>query len=323
MIITTIEYNFRRALGGFLELLIRLIKKTNFSDNLNLIQKLKKIKSNIYVNMFDSKIVLSYVEMKKIGVEKNASSITTIALGSSHADFAFFSPLWPNSYNLGLTSSDLYTAYFLYKNYRKKLTSINNIILFYSVFTPGNSLLYTSEKYRAVGYKYFFNIPYAEPSMIKRRFEKIVLRKCEIVNNEGGGEVHPSYSGYDKKDEIKSITSMASTIIRSKTHLRENRREPDQLIWLQKLNKCINEDNRKLVLVITPFRSDYKAQLPPKAELFKKIYNLKLQSSLLLDFYDSDLFTDEDMGDTDHMNEQGARKLTLEIKRILAEKELL
>lgn len=240
----------------------------------------------------------------------------------SNADFGFYSPLWDNSYNLGLTSSDFYTNYYIYKEYRVKLKSLNNIIVFLSVASIGNSLIYTSERYRAVGYKYFFNIPYAEPSMIKSRFEKRVLRKCEIVNKEKG-EVHPSYSGYNKKHKIQSITSKASIISRSKTHLRENRREPDQLIWLQKLNKCINEDNRKLILVITPFRSDYKNQLPPKTELFEKIYNLELENSLILDFYDSVLFTDDDMADTDHMNEQGARKLTLEIKRILTEQELL
>jgi hypothetical protein len=101
--------------------------------------------------------------------------------------------------------------------------------------------------------------------------------------------------------------------------LRENRREPNQLEWLQKLSQSIKQDNRKLIIVLSPCRSDYRDMLPAKEELFHKLYNLGLNDVEFLNFYDSDLFTDEDMGDTDHLNEKGAKKLTSEIQKYFAE----
>ncbi|HDM8043623.1 TPA: hypothetical protein P0E04_001750 [Vibrio campbellii] len=50
--------------------------------------------------------------------------------------------------------------------------------------------------------------------------------------------------------------------------------------------------------------------MPDKAELFKKIYDIDHTNYKVLDYYDSIDFNDDDLGDTDHLNESGAMKIT-------------
>lgn len=283
----------------------------------SLIDQLKKTQRKLRINLFDDDSFLSYVKMKKCGLEKNALSIKTIALRGSNSDYGFYSPMWKDSYNIGLTSSDLFINYHLYENYKNRLKNLKNIILFLNIPAPGNSLIYTSERYRAVAYKFFFDIPYAKEGMIAPRFENWIFNKCKKITNT---EINSDFSGYTKK------TYYGVNLIvkeRAGKHLRENQREPNQLHWLLKLSNSINDDKKRLIIVIPPFRSDFKNVLPTKEVLFEKFYNLNMKNVDFLDFYDSDLFTDEDMGDTDHLNEQGAIKLTTEIRKYFLQKGYL
>jgi hypothetical protein len=312
--LVTIELKIRHVIDKLVSLLLRLIKMAPVIANRNtLIDILYKTKQKLSINLFDDEDFLSYVKMKKIGLEKNALTIKTISLGSSHSDYSFYSPMWENTYNLGLTSGDIFTSYQLYENNKRKLINLQYIIFFFSVFTAGNSLINTTERYRAVVYKYFLQIPYAKSGTIKSRFEKIIRHKCGIVSIKNN---NPNYTGYNFKTYYGVKLSVTD---RAKKHLRENRREPNQLEWLQKLSQSIKQDNRKLIIVLSPCRSDYRDMLPAKEELFHKLYNLGLNDVEFLNFYDSDLFTDEDMGDTDHLNEKGAKKLTSEIQKYFAE----
>lgn len=313
---TSLELKIRVFTNKLLNLVIRfiLLLPLSTSTKNKLTAKIKKTQKKIRINLFDDEKTLTYVKMKETGLAKKASSITTIALRGSNADYGFYAPMWQNSYNLGLTSSDFYSNYHIYENYKNKLKNLQNIIVFLSVPAPGYSLIHTSERYRAVAYKFFFGIPYSKSKQIKNRFEKRIIKKCSRLTIE---ESVDDYVGYDKKTYYGTDIPASERI---KTHLRENGREPSQLEWLKKLSDSINKDSRKLILVITPYRSDYKKLLPTKEVLFKKFHDLNLNNVDFLDYYDSNLFTDEDMGDTDHMNEQGAIKLTAEIKKYFMEK---
>lgn len=269
---------------------------------------LKKLKIIKRPNLFDDKEFLHYVYKKKKGLENNVENIETLALRGSNADYGFYSPLWKNSYNLGLTSSNLYTIYHIYNNYRGELKNLKNVIIFFSVSAPGFSLIKTSERYRAVSYQYYFNIPYPINHNIESKYKIRIIKKCVKLKRP---YIENDYSGYDKK-EYYGTHILAKD--RVKTHIRENKREPDQMQWLESLYRLIDNDKRRLIIVIPPFRDDYKKLLPDKEILFKKLFRIKGLN--ILDYYDSKMFTNDDHGDTDHLNEKGAIKLTKEIKKV-------
>ena len=250
---------------------------------------------------------LSYVYKKKLGLENNLENIQTLALRGSGADYGVFTEGEEGIYNLGLTSTDLYVNFKLYENYSKKMSKLENVIYFWSVAVPGLSLVKISEKYRLVAYKYFFNIPYQDDSLIDKRFEKKIQNKCRKIKPL---ELKNEYFGYEKKYQFMSNPSAAQ---RAKTHARENQREPNQLKWLINLIKLLKKDGKQLYIVIPPVKKSYMDCLPNKSQLFEKLYSLDLGNVKIFDFYGSPIFDDSDLGDFDHLNERGAKKMTNEL----------
>ena len=87
--------------------------------------------------------------VKKKGLEYRINDIDLLVLGSSHAKCAFDSSIVPNSFNLGTDNQDLYTAYHLLKSYIPKMKALKNVVLFYSLFSPGFELAKT-KSYRDI-----------------------------------------------------------------------------------------------------------------------------------------------------------------------------
>nr|WP_319401057.1 hypothetical protein [uncultured Carboxylicivirga sp.] len=256
-----------------------------------------------------SRAFVDYVRQKKDGLNENSQHIKTLVLRGSTADYSFFSPVIENSYNLGLTSTDLHTCYYLYVNNKDKLVDLDTIVLFFGVFVPGYSLQLTSEKWRAVVYRYYFDIPYVNSELEGSRYEKYILSKCKKNKNTElkyeDGYVYPIFfHAYSAERRIKG-------------HLRENKRQPSQLLWLNKLSDELGKDGRKFVIVFPPYRSDYKKLLPNFEELYSEV--LLMKNIHFIDFTNSDFLDDSDFGDTEHLKPEGAQKLTVRLKQQLEE----
>ena len=274
------------------------------------------VEYRIYKNRyFDSQEDLTYVCRKKQGLINHADAIETIAIRGSSAAYGFIPRYIDNSYNLGLTSTDAYFNYHLYLKSKEMLPRLKNVVFYMSGFVCGLSLIRTREKYRAVSYKYFFDIPYEEDGLIDEKIEEKIFNKCKKI------KVHlpDNYWGYTTKKFFATGTDAES---RAKIILRENRREPDQMIWIQKLIEQIIEDKKNIFIVIPSHPKKLKKNLPPKEELYKKTYALlnnykDLPNVQLIDLYDSALFVNSDMGDNDHFNKKGAKKCTKIVKEYI------
>lgn len=296
-----------RIILGVLNRMLTVLSKNQWGRKIfSPLIKWKKCNGQMYI-IDDS--FIEYVQKKKAGLEKHASDIEVIGIRGSYVDYGFYAQDITKFYNLGLTSTDLYVTYWMYVNDLRKLPRLKSIVLYYSVFAPGLSLIRTNEKYRQVVYDYFFNIPIQKEASLNENLVSHIKKKCrEFVGN----EVDENYWGYEKKTFFLSIEAEKRVV----THLRENNREPDQMEWLMKLSQKLDEDGRNLYIVITPFRSDYKRELPECSVLFHKLYDLQLApNTRILNYFYSPLFDDSDFGDTDHLNEKGAMKITDEIRK--------
>ncbi|PTP92703.1 hypothetical protein [Vibrio splendidus] len=254
---------------------------------------------------------IQYVINKKKGIERHGSEVEILALRGSHADYAIFTDQNQNMYNLGLTSSDLYTSFQLYEKTKVFTPNLKYVVLFYSVFTPGLCLIKTKERNRLVTYCDVFGFDYQENDIINRKDEKIILKKINKKTNQKCN-IPENFRGYVNPSHF---TTNITPEVRVKTHIRENKREPNQLKHLEKLSRSITSDGKKLIIVLSPNRSDYKSLLKEDRNLFTSLSNSRLKNVEIFDFYNSDLFEDSDFGDTDHLNLQGAKKLTKELSR--------
>ena len=287
----------------------RIVSESSYRLLQNYAWKLRtvtdRIKHKYQPLLFNDRFFLSYVLKKKIGFINNIKNIKILALRGSTTDFGFCAPMIKDSYNLGLTNADLYTTYQLYNQFRYEMTNLEDVIIFVNPSVIGYFYIKTASKYLSVVYSHFFNITYPSLDTLEDKYIKKIYNKINKIEKDVT-IVDDDYRGYETKSFMDNIEVGS----RVETHLRENIREPDQIIYLEKLSELISDDGRKLLVVIPPFRSDYKALLPSEEIVFKKIYGAKLLSTEIVSYYNSPMFSDKDMGDTDHMNEQGAIKIT-------------
>lgn len=306
------EIYLKEKYTNFLNKLIVFFTKLPESKPKNaLVQSLKNSRKKLTVNLFANNKYLIYVCKKKLAFDNQINEIENLVCRGSNSDCSFIPDCVKNSFNLGLISSDLYTTYHLYLNNNERLKKLKNLIVFLNIPSPGYSLIKTSERYRAVAIKYFLNISYQADNYIIKRYEKWIFSKCQKLTNI---QIPTNYMGYEKKLEFSNEISAKQ---RAKTHLRENQREPDQMLWINKLIELANSKNVRVILIIPPIRSDFKRELPEKEKLFSKFFKLESDDTKLFDLYDSNCFNDSDFGDTDHLNENGAIKISKLINEFL------
>lgn len=126
----------------------------------------------------------NYIKSKFVGFNLNKDKIKTLAIGSSHCENSLIPILFDScTFNLGLSSLDMFGCYHIYKN-NADLPCLKNIFLFYSVFFPGYDLLDTAFHWhsKSIHYRHFFNIPYHD-NLIDRDYFQKQIKKLEKNSN--------------------------------------------------------------------------------------------------------------------------------------------
>ena len=240
---------------------------------------------------------------KYCAINFSKNDIKTLVIGSSHGLYGYRAE--KEDFNLCDLSQDLYTSFELYKRYVEG-TNLKNVILFYSIFSNGFELSKTHENFRCAGYKYFFNIDYDINEALSNDIE--LLSKIFKLNK----NIKNYYGNFEKYKVIHSVAKE-----RIKTHLRENQRNNLQNEWLKEIINITQNKNHNFYICIAPAREDYRKLLPDKEELFKSLYEISSDKTKILNFYDNTEFNYSDFCDTDHLNLQGAKKLTKMIKSFM------
>lgn len=256
-------------------------------------------------NLFNcAKIALS----KRLQIRDKGKIAENLILGSSHAKCGWISG--EKDINLGMDSQDLYYSYNLYKNNIENLPNLKNIIIFYAVFSPGLDNEYTSYFYSAIAQHVYFSIPYHNEYRALEvgfsDFEKVISKKHFSILK---AAQENSLEYIPEKERIVSEDIVKQTAL---NHLKNNSRQFDQNIYLENICRLATAAKHKVTILIPPFVSSYKSVLPEEKEVFKTLYafaaknpDVKIQS-----FYNSDIFSNEDFADYEHLNRQGAEKLT-------------
>ncbi len=269
-----------------------------------------------YCKHFYTDLSLFNIDIKKHHAYiANQKHIKTLVLGASTARDGFL-PEPESDFNLGTSSQDLYRTYNLYKwCTQTKSTNLKNIVLFFDVFTPGLQLEKTSEAYKAIIYKYLYNIPYAFKLHKKyRKFENSCathFKSAQTITKEYYGQSF--YDSVNHKEYVQSIVQK---------HIKNNQRNNNQIAYLEQLIIQAQENKHNIYVVIPPYRNDYKQHLPDHKIVFHELYNMleKHNTVTLLNFLNDNDFNSEDFNDCHHLNKNGAIKLTKKIKNALKQK---
>lgn len=265
--------------------------------------------TGICLKKIDAPFVFNELYIKKNKLDK-INKLEMLALGSSHGAYSFIPEIiQKNSFNLCSTSQDLYYSYQLYKKVSNSHPQLKTIVLFYSVFSSGFEIEKTNERSICSYFMYLYKIESKFKSndlILKAKRCKIYRKPQNVFEKIDNGFLYHKNNTLDGFDVNERVNR----------HLRENKRKNDQITYLiQLINDC-NKNEQRLVIVLPPVRKDYKQLVPSNA--FDKLFELEKQYHFkFIDFFNSNLFDNNDFFDCDHVNLNGAVKLSNHLKDYL------
>ena len=261
------------------------------------------------IDKFRNKLNLEQEMVIKKKAISICSDFETLILGTSCAYYGYRPN--QNELNLAIGSQDLYTSYNLYKKLEHK--NLKNIIISYSVFSQGFTLIRTHDRERSVWYKLLYGIEYQYPEIAK---ENNLYNKEKSISDCLNGytrdlTIKPTYRGEQFQYKKRKIDKDNVKIVAGK-HLKNNRREDSQVRYCDMLSNDTKDKNINVYIVIFPRPDFYRQFLPKKEELFKDIYDVckKYNHVRILDYYDSQDYGADDFCDDSHLTLDAAVRFT-------------
>ena len=240
-------------------------------------------------------------------------NIKTIILGSSHGRDGFIPD--DTCFNLANSSQDLYRAFKVYEhitNMSDKCKSLQNVILFWSVFHPGLQLEKTKEYLKCIPYKAFYNAQYLVDFPIS---DHIYLKQLKKLLKRI--HVPKDYRGKSFWDIRHSADESASILVEK--HIKNTQRNNHQIQYLEKMLDLAHKYNHKLYIVLPPYRQDYLECLPDDKKIYFELFDFldKNPDVRLINIQRDKNFNWDDFDSVDHLNEQGSIKSTKKIMKFL------
>ena len=259
-------------------------------------------------------------QLKKSYLDKNASKINTLVLGSSHSFYGvnpkYFSK---HTFNAAYVSQTLDLDEELLHRYKDKLTNLKTVIIPISYSSLFETLETDVEKWRLKNYilyygfenKYHYTYNFETFNYdillnIKKVIKHYVLNKSYITSSNLGWGTNFSSKNNQKFDG--KFTAKKHTINNFKLF------DPNLKSLLKIIELC-KKKKVKILYVTTPTHASYyknvnQMQLLKTTntinELVKKNTNCEY-----INLLDSEKFIATDFHDADHLNEIGAKKLSL------------
>lgn len=249
---------------------------------------------------------------KRVMLEQDKDTVETIVLGSSHGDYAFDPAYLPGSFNLCYRSLDLKHCYSLYQRAIQMCPNLQNIVLFYSVFSPGNMLerspteadigpLFSALFDLDVEYQADNLIQLAQALTTRLQEGMAAALVEEAVKLDGHAGFLPAYKGVAPASEAQS---------RLLSHIKLNY-EAGADYYLLKILALANRLGHGVTLVVPPVTSFYRNTLNARSSiLFRELIEVVglfpwTVPIKLLNAYDDDSYKDEFFVDTDHLDARG------------------
>ncbi len=265
-------------------------------------------------------------QLKKEYLDQNATEINTLILGSSHTFYGlnpdYFSK---KTFNAAYVSQSLDLDFQLLNSYQSKLKNLKTVIIPISYFSLFETLETDVEKWRIKNYviyygfenKYQFTDNFESLDNhialnIKKMIKHYVLDKPYLTASHLGWGTN--FNSKNKKTLNGAFTA--------KKHTAKNFDLYDENVKsLQKIIALCTKKNINIVFITTPTHSSYHQNLNAiQLEKTTETISELVQNStncIYLNYLKSEKFTNEDFYDADHLNEIGAKKLSLLLDKLV------
>jgi len=264
--------------------------------------------------------------LKREYLDKNSDSIEVLFLGGSHGRSGF-NPVYmtKRSFNAAQHSQSLDYDFEILKKYQNKWSNLQYIILPISYGTMFSKLATGPEAWRAKSYIIYFDIILTD----NLRYH------TEIMNGILGTQFYRLYSYYSKKiDEVNctdlgwGIANFSNDLVKTGLDAAKRHAEFDDYKYYKEMTSILDSissfakrNNARLLMITTPTFISYrenlkKNQLDLTINAARNLVNNN-DNCYYLNLFNDSFFTDADFRDGDHLNANGARKLTLIIDSLI------
>ncbi len=248
----------------------------------------------------------------------HGEEIKTLILGSSHAYQGINPNALPDAFNLSNSAQPILYDYELLKHYNSQLTNLDNVLLSISYFTFRSAFEQVTYDWQKTAYKVYMDVPYY-PDWSKYNFicsymplfrtvlASLVRNECQFGCDNLGFKARSIDERLDGWD-----TQEAQIAIKNHTHPDTTCVKRNIEVLKHIINYC-QERNINLTLITTPTWHSYyeNLDLAQLAEMYRIVEHLEVEYNIAYyDFLKDERFTADDFINADHLNEDGANKLT-------------
>ena len=259
-------------------------------------------------------------QLKKDYLDENAAEINTLVLGSSHTFYGinpeYFSK---KTFNAAYVSQSLDLDYEILNTYKSKLKNLKTVLVPISYFSLFETLETDVEKWRIKNYvmyygfenKYQFTDNFESlnnhlTQNVKKTVKHYALNKSFITaSNLGWGT---NFNSKNKKAFKGTFTAKKHTVTNFNLF-------DENLKSLHKIITLCRKNNVNIIFITTPTHKSYyqnlnKIQLEKTTKTISELVQNN-SNCTYLNLLKSEDFYDADFYDADHLNEIGAKKLSL------------
>lgn len=270
---------------------------------------------------------------KREYLDMHSNEIETLIMGSSHA-FYGFDPIYFSSetFNASHISQSLNYDFEIYRKYQNDFNNLKTIILPISYFTLWGKLENSEESWRVKNYSLYYKI----------KTSGSVIDNTELFSNKFGINIKRLYLYYIKKQESISCSEFGwgtayesenskdlieTGEIAAKRHtIMDIGSEKNASIFnenIEILNSIIalsKKRNVKIIFITLPAYKTYTEGLNEgqKAKTIEAIMDIEQKNNCVyLNLLEDQSFVSTDFYDADHLNEFGAKKISILLRETM------
>ncbi len=278
-----------------------------------------------------------YYLRNQIQKAKTNQQINTIITGSSYALFGIEEKLLDSSVKLALMSQDLYYSIAIAKDVIRTNNRIKNIVLCcsYYYFSSDLSLTQNDIELSRLSKVYYpilgdlhncaFLFPKREYLPLSNIFDCDMLFHL-YMNAELSGDYFSqersrkalatfTWEGFDRKwSDLSKEEKGEAASIRANQHnksIKHGRTFIENKLMFDAFSLWCEEQGVRLIVIAMPMTRYYMNAFDPEFRTsFYEVLDSARGTVEVVDLTESDLFTDHDFNDADHLNDEGAMKLS-------------
>jgi hypothetical protein len=272
---------------------------------------------------------------KKKYLDFNSNNIQVLFLGSSHIYFGI-NPEYMSrkSFNGAHISQSLNFDFAILEKYNDRWENLKYIIIPIDYFSIYTTLEGGIENWRVKNYSIYYNIPtngnyWSNFEIFNAKLPSNISR-AKLYFSKGKSDITCKKLGFGttyNSKESKDLIVTGKTAAKRHTIELENIQSifSKNIQTINSIIKFANDHNLKIIFITCPSYSTYRENLNPiqldnSIKIIKQ-FSAKNSNTDYYNFLTDKAFIADDFYDADHLNEIGAKKLTLKIDSIINKKE--